>query len=66
MHLLCPHCTVHHKATQTFFEVLRKGDAYQARVFSKISAQLPVALPLVVLDKMVFPIGKRTVVSHRA
>jgi hypothetical protein len=45
---------------------LRKYAAYQALGFAKISAQLPVALPLVVLDKVAFPIGKSTLVSRCA
>ena len=66
LHLLGPHRAVHRKATPTVVEVLRQGDAYQARGFSTISAPLPVALLLVVLDKVAFPLGKRPLVSHRA
>jgi hypothetical protein len=66
LHLLGPHRAVHRKATPTVVEVLRQCDAYQARGFSKISAPLPVALLLVVLDKVAFPLGKHPLVSHRA
>jgi hypothetical protein len=45
---------------------LQKYTAYQALGFSKSRAQLPVALPLVVLDKVAFPLEKRPLVSRRA
>jgi hypothetical protein len=66
LYLLGTHPTVQHKATQTVVGVWRKYAAYQARGFSKISAPLPVALLLVVLDKVAFPLGKLPLVSHRA
>ena len=66
MHLLDTHPTVQHKVTPIVIEVVGKCTAYQARSFTKISAPLPVALPLVVLSKGAFPLKKCPVVSHSA
>ena len=66
LQLLGLHAAVQHKATPTVVEVVRQGAACQARDFAKIRAPLPVALLLVVLDKVAFPLGKLPLVSHGA